>query len=110
MEWRKKWAANWAEVRYCSDGCRKAKLGDKDRALERAIVELLAARGAGKTICPSEAARRVGGEEREAWEPLMEPARAAARRMIAEGKLVMTQSGVVVDPSRAKGPVRLRLP
>jgi hypothetical protein len=24
--WRKKWAANWAEVKYCSDACRgKAK-------------------------------------------------------------------------------------
>lgn len=22
--WRKKWALNWAEVRYCSDRCRKA--------------------------------------------------------------------------------------
>nr|NDG08027.1 DUF2256 domain-containing protein [Oxalobacteraceae bacterium] len=20
--WRKKWAANWAEVKYCSDACR----------------------------------------------------------------------------------------
>ena len=23
--WRKKWAANWAEVRYCSDACRSGK-------------------------------------------------------------------------------------
>ncbi|MBM3366209.1 MAG: DUF2256 domain-containing protein [Betaproteobacteria bacterium] len=21
--WRKKWAANWEEVKYCSEGCRK---------------------------------------------------------------------------------------
>jgi hypothetical protein len=21
--WRKKWARNWAEVRYCSDACRR---------------------------------------------------------------------------------------
>jgi hypothetical protein len=25
MTWRKAWAKNWAEVRYCSDACRKQK-------------------------------------------------------------------------------------
>ena len=25
MTWRKAWARNWAEVRYCSDACRKQK-------------------------------------------------------------------------------------
>lgn len=25
MSWRKAWAKNWAEVRYCSDACRKRK-------------------------------------------------------------------------------------
>jgi hypothetical protein len=25
MSWRKAWAKNWAEVRYCSDACRKHK-------------------------------------------------------------------------------------
>ncbi|PZO80467.1 MAG: DUF2256 domain-containing protein [Mesorhizobium amorphae] len=25
MQWRKKWAANWDEVRYCSDRCRRMK-------------------------------------------------------------------------------------
>lgn len=25
FEWRKKWAKVWAEVRYCSDRCRRAK-------------------------------------------------------------------------------------
>ena len=23
MTWRKRWAKNWEEVRYCSDACRK---------------------------------------------------------------------------------------
>ncbi|WP_295853410.1 DUF2256 domain-containing protein [uncultured Xylophilus sp.] len=27
MTWRKRWAKNWDEVRYCSDACRKAKPG-----------------------------------------------------------------------------------
>ena len=25
MQWRKAWAKNWAEVRYCSDACRAMK-------------------------------------------------------------------------------------
>lgn len=25
MTWRKSWARNWNEVKYCSDACRKAK-------------------------------------------------------------------------------------
>jgi hypothetical protein len=25
MTWRKRWAANWAEVRYCCDACRRRK-------------------------------------------------------------------------------------
>jgi hypothetical protein len=109
MAWRKSWANHWDAVRFCSDRCRAPRLGTQDRVLEQAILRLLAERGAGKTICPSEAARAVGGEEKAAWEPLMEPARAAARRLVAEGKIVITQGGRVVDGSTAKGPIRLRL-
>lgn len=110
MEWRKAWAKNWDEVKFCSDACRKHRPGAQDQALEARILTLLHTRGAGKTICPSEAARAVaGGEERALWEPLMEPARAAARRLVAEGKIVITQGGVVVDASTAKGAIRLRL-
>jgi hypothetical protein len=115
MEWRKSWAKNWDAVKFCSDRCRAAKPGGTDDALEHAILRLLAERGAGKTggtggtICPSEAARAVGGEDRAAWGPLMEPARAAARRLVAAGKIVITQGGRVVDGSTAKGPIRLRL-
>ena len=73
-------------------------------------MTLLRERGAGKTICPSEAARAVAGsEERAIWEPLMEPARAAARRLVAAGTIVVTQGGHVVDASTAKGAIRLRL-
>lgn len=103
MVWRAKWAKNWDAVRYCSDGCRKG-LGDVDRALEAAIVALLGQRAAGASICPSEAARAVAAD----WEPLMERARMAARRLVAAGAAVITQRGVVVEPSTAKGPIRVR--
>jgi hypothetical protein len=26
MSWRKAWARTWAEVKYCSDGCRRGKV------------------------------------------------------------------------------------
>jgi hypothetical protein len=110
MEWRKSWAKNWDEVKFCSDKCRSAKPSARDTVLEQTILHLLAERGAGKTICPSEAARAVASsDEREAWEPLMEPARAAARRLVAQEKIVITQHGHIVDGSTAKGPIRLRL-
>lgn len=25
MSWRKHWALNWAEVKYCSEACRRSK-------------------------------------------------------------------------------------
>ncbi len=80
-------------------------MSDVDGDLEAAITDLLGQRGAGKTICPSEAARRV---DPQGWRDLMEPARSAARRLVDAGEVEMTQQGRVVDPATARGPVRLR--
>ena len=106
MQWRAKWAKNWEQVKYCSDQCRRTRVTATDSALEDAIVTLLGARARDASICPSEAARQVGGES---WQSLMEPTRMAARRLVAQGKVQITQGGKVVDPSRAKGPIRIRL-
>ena len=105
ITWRKKWERDWDEVRWCSDACRRAGVSATDRALEATVLALLEARAGGATVCPSEAARAVGGED---WRPLMEPARAAARRLVAQGEVEITQRGAVVDPSTAKGPIRIR--
>ena len=106
IEWRKKWERDWDQVRYCSSACRKHGVNPTDEALEKQILGLLDARGAGKTICPSEAARAVGDDD--TWRELMEPARRAARRLVAEGEVEITQKGHVVDPSTAKGAIRIR--
>jgi DNA-binding GntR family transcriptional regulator len=37
----------------------------------------------------------------------MEPARAAARRLEAEGAVIITQRGQRVDPSTATGPIHI---
>jgi hypothetical protein len=105
IEWRKKWERNWESVKYCSDACRRRKVTATDRELEQAILDLLARRSPGSTICPSEAAKAVGGDR---WRDLMEPSRRAARRLVDAGQVVITQGGAVVDPSTAKGPIRIR--
>lgn len=105
IEWRRKWERDWDDVRWCSDACRRAGVSPTDRALEQSVLALLEQRADGATICPSEAARAVGGE---AWRALMEPARAAARRLVASGDVEVVQGGHVVDPSTAKGPIRIR--
>lgn len=106
--WRKAWARHWDEVRYCSDACRRRKVRPVDRALQAAILELLGDRQAGATISPSEVARVVAADDGEAWRALTEPARRAARRLVAAGEVELTQRGRVVDPSTCKGPVRIR--
>jgi DNA-binding transcriptional regulator PaaX len=77
-----------------------------DLALEVAIMELLSRRGPGKTICPSEAARLV---DPSGWKELMDKARAAVQRLVAQGEIVVTQRGKIVDPSQVNGPIRLKI-
>ena len=72
------------------------------KRIEREIVERLASRRA--TLCPSEIARDLWPD---AWRHRMEDVRSAARRIAAQGGIVWLQRGRRVDPSRARGPVRL---
>jgi hypothetical protein len=103
FSWRRKWSRCWDQVRYCSQRCRRRQLRAVDEQLERAIRQLLSQRRRDGTICPSEAARQV---EPGAWRTLMEPARAAGRRLAAQGQIVVLQRGRRVDPTDAKGPIR----
>lgn len=107
IEWRRKWARNWHDVKYCSDKCRRSKPGRSDTTLEQTILSLLESRAADASICPSEAARAVFPDD---WRQHMQRTRDAARRLAAQGALEFTQGGKPVDPSTAKGPVRLRRP
>jgi hypothetical protein len=105
IQWRKKWERDWDTVKYCSDACRRNKDNPAADSLEAAILALLAQRPKDATICPSEAARAI---DPTSWRALMEPARQAARRLVAKGAIDITQQGRVVDPSTAKGAIRLR--
>ena len=73
---------------------------------ERAILDLLARRDPGKTICPSDAARAIGGDD--GFRALMPVVRDAARALVAEGRIEVTQKGEPVDLDAARGAIRLR--
>ncbi|MEM7084056.1 MAG: DUF2256 and DUF3253 domain-containing protein [Pseudomonadota bacterium] len=100
MTYRKKWAASWDEVKYCSKACRSAGVPD---VLMATILALLDKRD-GKTICPSEVLNTADKQDPKK----MERVRGAARLLAHEGKLQITQRGQIVDPNTFKGPIRLR--
>lgn len=72
-------------------------------AIAAQILALLAERAAGKTICPSEVARRMCDD----WRPLMAPVRAVAADLAEAGQVAVLQGGRKVDPATARGPIRL---
>lgn len=77
----------------------------RDQARE-AILELLAQRDPGKTICPSDAARALAGDD--AFRPLMDLVRSAAAELVEAGRIEVTQKGKPVQIGSAVGPVRLK--
>ena len=78
------------------------------RKISTKIDELLSDREEGRTICPPEVARALGGG---AWRDLMQPVRDAAAARAGRGELTVTRKGVPVDPKHPGGPIRLgRMP
>lgn len=78
-----------------------------DARIEALLIELVDARGVGKTICPSEVARALRPDD---WREWMERVRQAARRLVARGELAIFQGGHVVDPDHARGAIRIGRP
>ncbi len=77
-----------------------------EQRLRAAILEMARDRGPAKSICPSDAARAVGGED---WRDLMDQARGVARQLAREGEVEITQRGEVLDPDATwRGPIRIR--
>ncbi len=65
---------------------------------------LLRHREPDRTICPSDAARAVGGSS---WRSRMDAARAVAAELHDTGVVRVRQRGEDVDPRTARGPVRI---
>jgi hypothetical protein len=76
--------------------------------IEAAILALTAARGAEKSICPTDAAKALhAGPD---WQRLLPEVRAAAVRLADGGQVVITRKGKPVDPKDFKGVYRIRAP
>lgn len=82
----------------------------KPREIRAAILTAIAERGQGKTVCPSEIARQLGGSDEKVWRLLMAPIRVEAVRMAEGGELRILRKGRPVDPGNFKGIYRLTLP
>lgn len=85
-----------------SDPVTSAPTADELRAT---MLELLAARDASSSICPSEVARAHG---EDGWRDLMDPVRDVAKQLAERGEIIVTQGDETVDIARARGPIRLR--
>jgi hypothetical protein len=85
---------------------RPTATGQRDR-VEAAILALAGHRAPRGSICPSDAARAVGGTS---WRRLVPAAREAARALAAAGDVTVTQGGRALDPTAEwRGPIRIRL-
>ena len=86
----------------------KTALGERGprwwERIERAIRDAVAVR-APKTICPSEVARALVGDER--FRELMPHVREAAAELAERDEIAVTQRGERVDARTARGPIRL---
>lgn len=83
----------WEEA---SDTGRRTRLGATVRALLR--------HRDGSTICPSDAARVVGGDS---WREIMPVAREVAHQLVEDQLVVVQQKGEAIDIRQARGPVRI---
>lgn len=63
-------------------------------------------RGADKTICPSEVAREMFGDN---WRLKMQLIRDEAFDLAAKNQVVIMQKGRKVDPANFKGPIRIKI-
>ena len=83
---------------------------DSAPSIEQLIVQMLAARDAGASICPSEVARALFVDD-QAWRAAMPEIRRVAADMQAAGKLRITRGDrEVTREALDHGPIRLRRP
>jgi hypothetical protein len=70
------------------------------------VLALAGRRAPDRTICPSDAARAVGGA---GWRAEMDLVRDVARSLARDGRVELLQRGAVVAPDDpVRGPLRIR--
>jgi hypothetical protein len=86
---------------------------DSPKTLDAVIADLCARAPAGRTICPTDAARAFAdarGEDQLGWRSHLSAVRRAAVRLALEGRLVIYRKGKMVDPTDFRGVYRLGAP
>lgn len=84
---------------------------DDDDAIAHTLLNLLARRAADSSICPSEAARALGGDA-ATWRARMPAVRAVAARLAVQGQVRLTRGAATLDPhdlhTLGRGAIRVR--
>jgi hypothetical protein len=89
-----------------------AKIKTDQDSLQVIIREMLAETGPGKSIPPTDIAKRVGGDQTRTrqWRPLLRKVGLAAAMLQDTGELVALRKGKPVDIREAKGIIRYTAP
>jgi len=74
------------------------------RARLAATIRTLLRHRDGKSICPSDAARVVGGAQ---WRDVLPVVREVAHELVTQQVVVVTQKGAQIDVQEARGPIRI---
>lgn len=82
-------------------------MSSQKNQIDAKILELVAERGAEKSICPSEVARALVGSDEKEWRLLMKPIRARAVELAQADRIEIRRKGKRVDPESFKGVYRL---
>jgi len=77
-----------------------------DDTVDMAILSLVEARGAGKSISPAEVAQVLDAEN---WRNRLSAVKVSAARLAHDGKVEILRKGKPVDPSNFKGVYRISL-
>lgn len=81
-----------------------------DQTIKTTILRLVDGRDDGKSICPSEVARDLAGNNEKEWRLLMKPIRRIAVDLAVAGEIEIARKGKTVDPADFRGVYRLRRP
>ncbi|RZJ86618.1 MAG: DUF3253 domain-containing protein [Chryseobacterium sp.] len=74
--------------------------------IKATILEIAAIRGAEKSTCPSEIARKLFADH---WRAHMAIIREEAIALQKQGLVLITQKGKPVDTRHIKGPIRIKI-
>ena len=77
----------------------------QDHQIRDELLRQVIARGAGKSICPSDVARALEPQ----WHELMHRVRMVAVALAKEHRIEILRKGRPIEPEAARGVIRLRL-